>query len=125
MPHIVKRSFYEGDTLHEAGTLFEHSDAEYVAKCLEDGNIADATEEEITEFTERATANAVEVAGIQEAETARHEAMHAPVVTENPTEVKQEDAPLVPTAGQPTPEDIQATLSSAGLDASSGGANQA
>ena len=48
MPYIVKTSFYEGNTLHEAGTVFEHSDSEYVAKCLEDGNIAEAGDDTST-----------------------------------------------------------------------------
>ena len=39
--YTVVRSFYEGNTLHEQDTLFEHSDSDYVAKLLADGNIVE------------------------------------------------------------------------------------
>lgn len=41
MGYIVTRSFYEGDILHEQDQPFEHSNKEYVQKCLDDGNIAE------------------------------------------------------------------------------------
>lgn len=39
MSYIVKTSFYEGNTLHLHGETFEHTDSEYIQKCLNDGNI--------------------------------------------------------------------------------------
>lgn len=44
MKYVVTTSFYEGNTLHEAGQAFEHQDQEYVQKCLADGNIAETSE---------------------------------------------------------------------------------
>ena len=40
MKYIATRSFYEGDTLHEEGSAFEHDDKAYIEKLLADGNIA-------------------------------------------------------------------------------------
>lgn len=47
MGYIVKMSFYEGNTLHEAGTPFVHDDKAYVEKCLADGNVVDENDESV------------------------------------------------------------------------------
>ena len=41
--YIVVRNFYEGNGLHEEGNAFEHGDSDYIAKLLDDGNIAEVT----------------------------------------------------------------------------------
>lgn len=41
MAYKINMSFYEGNTLHEAGATFEHEDKAYVEKLLADGNIAE------------------------------------------------------------------------------------
>ena len=41
MAYNILMSFYEGNTLHQEGSSFEHSDDDYVQKLLEDGNIVE------------------------------------------------------------------------------------
>lgn len=42
MAYVVKRSFYEGNTLHTEGAEFKHEDQAFVKKCLDDGNVVEA-----------------------------------------------------------------------------------
>lgn len=99
MQYIVIRSFYEGNTLHEDGSVFEHSDQAYIDKCLADGNIKPAD----------AAAPSAAPANDLDPQQDPAAAQGAPAT----------DAPLAPPAPapanhQPTPEEIAATLASTG-----------
>lgn len=100
MQYTVTRSFYEGNTLHEAGQPFAHEDKAYVEKCLADGNIAEATDEPVP--TTEATATDVPL-----------DAPEAPEkVSDTPSKPSSEEAqvadqPQEPVPSQPTtPQDL-------------------
>ena len=100
MGYIVKTSFYEGDKLHEEGSAFEHSDADYIAKCLADGNIVDG--EVAVEATPPAT---TESESTEDATSTNPLPQNPPVVN---------DVPKPEPGKQPTPEEVQATIASIG-----------
>lgn len=114
MSYIVKTSFYEGNTLHEEGTTFDHEDKTYIEKCLADGNIAEVTEggsESITPLETEQPGSGSELS--PETPTVSPETPQAPETPEQPSVT--ESQPVQPVAGQPTPSEIEETLESTGL----------
>ena len=106
MAYIVKTSFYEGSKLHEEGTVFEHADADFVKKCIEDGNVVEG----------EVVAPVVEPTPESD-DTSDPLAPASVNVESQPPEAPVNQSP---TEGvQPTPEDIQKTLSETGLGESS------
>lgn len=110
--YIVKRSFYEGNGLHEEGNSFSHEDSAYVEKLLADGNIEAVTEggSESTSplGTEQQGSDSPENPVSQPETTPEApQAPEAPSVTET--------QPVQPVEGQPTPSEIEETLSNSGL----------
>lgn len=65
MKYLINMSFYEGDTLHDAGTLFEHSDKEYVEKLLADGNIVEASDSNMVPAENPTVSQPIDVAGTE------------------------------------------------------------
>jgi len=117
MGYLVTRSFYEGNTFHEAGTPFEHQDKEYVEKCLADGNIVDSSDEGV----QAQVAAAEKAAAIAAEDTAKHDAVHAPAPTEEPGVTNETlNPPAAPAPGQaPTAEQLAQDFQNAGVDTSS------
>ncbi len=110
MSYIVKTSFYEGDKLHEEGSVFEHSNSEYIAKCLADGNIVDG--EAVAETV--APDATIEQPTTEDANSTNPLAVNPPVVN---------DVPKPEPGKQPTPEEVQATIASIGLQDNSQNSN--
>ncbi len=111
--YLVTRSFYEGNGLHEEGQTFEHSDQDYIEKCLADGNIAEVSEggsESTTPLPEGATVS-------DSPDTPQAVTPAAPVPQEPQTPV--ETAPQNPP--QPSPEEIAATLAASESDSAPSG----
>jgi hypothetical protein len=114
MSLIVKRSFYEGDTLHTEGSVFEHSDKEYIEKCIADENVVDADNEDVS----AQVAQVQTAADIQAEDTARHEALQsqsAPVAAQ-PSQLAP---PQTPAGPQLTPEQVARDFQNAGAAPSS------
>ena len=92
MAYKVVTSFYEGNILHEEGTIFDHKDTAYVQKCLADGNIAEVSKGGSESTTPLAA---------------------TPPASESPEpEVAVVEEVQPPQPSQPTPEQIDETLSS-------------
>lgn len=100
MAHIVKTSFYEGNTLHSAGEAFVHDDAEYLAKVIADGNVVDSEDEDTRDPA--AEAEAARLATLQAEEAARHNPVppSAPVSSDEDPKTL---TPPAPVASQPQP----------------------
>lgn len=103
--YIVVTSFYEGNTLHEAGQAFEHTDKEYVAKCLTDGNIVEEGTVKSTQIEEAPTPV------LEEEATSEGPLVPQPVEPVASEAVSEEPQAVQP-VDQPTASQIQEDIAS-------------
>lgn len=128
MQYIVTTSFYEGNTLHEQGSVFTHEDQTYIEKCLDDGNIAvQGASESSTPEAPAAPVDAADqgatatpaplevVSDLSSENTPQTVTPVEPPVTQIP--VTQQPAETAPV--NPTQAEIEQTLKDSGLDSSS------
>lgn len=112
--YIVVRSFYEGNGLHEEGQAFEHTDADYIKKCLEDGNIEEVSVE-AEGSSDPAPSTPAEGATADPAPLAPDSGSN-PEDQDKPQSVQPADSPVPqspnPAPQQPTQSEIEATLAS-------------